>query len=192
MIALGAQCVKRGCALLILCELVAERVGPVQLFLAWPLAIFVLRDRPAEKGLYPDNDSQPLAVPVATPQSMASMLKTRAFWLLVIGSFCSIGSIGSINQHMKLIFLDAFHRTQGGVPGEQRLLDDMFSTALLWIMLISNGGRLVMGFLADTFSFQAAFAALIIACLGAALAAWFTPANAEEFANRLRRRGIQV
>src|SRR5258708_444395 len=72
------------------------------LFLTWPLAIFVLRDRPAEKGLYPDNDLQPLAVPVAAPQSKASMLKTRAFWLLVIGRFCSIGSIGAIDQHMKL------------------------------------------------------------------------------------------
>jgi MFS family permease len=70
----------------------------------------------------------------------------------MVGSFCSIGSIGSINQHMKLIFLDAFHRTQASVPGQQRLLDDMFSTALLWIMLISNGGRLVMGYLADCFS----------------------------------------
>src|SRR5204862_689286 len=29
------------------------------LFLAWPRAIFLLRDRPAETGLYPDNDLQP-------------------------------------------------------------------------------------------------------------------------------------
>ena len=31
------------------------------MFLAWPLAIFIIRDRAADKGLYPDGDSQPPA-----------------------------------------------------------------------------------------------------------------------------------
>src|SRR4029077_5739760 len=76
------------------------------MFLAWSFALFIIRDRPSEKGLYPDNDPAPLAIPVAEPQSMRSMLRTSAFWLLVIGSLCSIGSIGAINQHMKLVFKD--------------------------------------------------------------------------------------
>jgi MFS family permease len=114
------------------------------LFLAWPLAIFLLRDRPAEKGLYPDNDLQPLAVPVAAPQSMGSMLKTAAFWLLVIGSFCSIGSIGSINQHMKLVFKD-----NGFV--DQAVLNSTWSTASVLIQWSSIAGRLLVGWMADRF-----------------------------------------
>ncbi len=114
------------------------------LFLAWPLAIFLLRDRPAEKGLYPDNDLQPLAVPVAAPQSMGSMLKTRAFWLLVVGSFCSIGSIGSINQHMKLVFKD-----NGFV--DQAVLNSTWSTASVLIQWSSIAGRLLVGWMADRF-----------------------------------------
>ena len=114
------------------------------LFVAWPLAIFLLRDRPAEKGLYPDNDLQPLAVPVAAPQSMGSMLKTPAFWLLVIGSFCSIGSIGSINQHMKLVFKD-----NGFV--DQAVLNATWSTASVLIQWSSIAGRLLVGWMADRF-----------------------------------------
>jgi len=114
------------------------------LFLAWPLAIFLIRDRPAEKGLYPDNDLQPLAVPVAAPQSMGSMLKTRAFWLLVVGSFCSIGSIGSINQHMKLVFKD-----NGFV--DQAVLNSTWSTASVLIQWSSIAGRLLVGWMADRF-----------------------------------------
>lgn len=48
----------------------------------------------------------------------------------------------------------------------------------------------IMGFLADVFSFKVAFAALIVACVGSAVAAWRTPPNSEEFAKRLRRQGI--
>src|SRR5262249_8696812 len=73
---------------------------------AWPLALLGIRDRPGEKGLYPDDDPAPHAMPAAKPQSMRSMLGGSTFWLLAIGSFCSIGSIGAINQHMKLVFRD--------------------------------------------------------------------------------------
>lgn len=63
--------------------------------------------------------------------------------------------------------------------------------------MVNFGGQLagvlipvVMGFLADVFSFKVAFAALIVACLGSAVAAWLTPADSEEFAKRLRSQGI--
>ena len=32
--------------------------------------------------------------------------KQYSFWLLLIGSFCSIGAIGAVNFHMKFVFLD--------------------------------------------------------------------------------------
>jgi MFS family permease len=114
------------------------------MFLAWPFALFIIRDRPAEKGLYPDNDPAPLAVPVAPPQSMGSMLKTSAFWLLVIGSLCSIGSIGAINQHMKLVFKD-----HGFV--DQAVLNSTWRTASILILWSSIAGRLLIGWAADRF-----------------------------------------
>jgi MFS family permease len=59
------------------------------------------------------------------------------FWLLAFGSFASIGSIGSINQHMKLLFLDA------GLTAQ-------ITADTTFVMLISSlAGRLVMGWLAD-------------------------------------------
>jgi MFS family permease len=53
---------------------------------------------------------------------------------------------------MKLIFLDGFKKAGVAGPHDQKLLDDMFSTSLLWIMWVSNAGRLGMGYLADRFS----------------------------------------
>ncbi len=114
------------------------------MFLAWPLALFIIKDRPADKGLHPDNDPQPLAVPVAAPQSMGSMLSKPAFWLLVVGSFCSIGSIGAINQHMKLVFKD-----HGFV--DQAILNSTWRTASILILWSSIAGRLLVGWMADRF-----------------------------------------
>src|SRR5258705_273336 len=114
------------------------------MFLAWPLALFIIKDRPADKGLHPDNDPQPLAVPVAAPQSMGSMLSKPAFWLLVIGSFCSIGSIGAINQHMKLVVKD-----HGFV--DQSILNSTWRPASILILWASIAGRLLVGWMADAF-----------------------------------------
>src|ERR1035437_3737036 len=124
------------------------------MFLTWPIALFVMKDRPADIGQYPDGKPPEAKTDAEedTPKSFGYLLRHPAFWLLLVGSFCSIGSIGSINQHMKLIFLDDFKRAGLAGPHGQKLLDDMFSTSLLWIMLVSNAGRLLMGYLADRFS----------------------------------------
>jgi MFS family permease len=114
------------------------------MFLAWPLALFVIRDRPSDKGQYPDNDPAPSAIPAAEPQSMGSMMRRSAFWLLVIGSFCSIGSIGAINQHMKLVFRD-----NGFV--DQATLNSTWRTASILILWSSIAGRLLIGWAADRF-----------------------------------------
>ena len=50
-----------------------------------------------------------------------------AFWLLVVGSLCSIGAIGSINQHMKLVFKD-----QGFI--DQAVLNSTWRTANVLIL----------------------------------------------------------
>ncbi len=111
----------------------------------WPLALFVLRDRPAEMGEYPDGaDQPPLDVRVAS-QEWSALLQSKPFWLLLIGSICSIGSIGSINMHMKFVFRDS------GFSG-QKLLNATWTTASVLILWSSIIGRLSIGYLADAFS----------------------------------------
>lgn len=123
------------------------------MFLAWPIALFVMKDRPADIGAYPDGAPALAGVTgeKEEPKPFGYLLRQPAFWLLLVGSFCSIGAIGSINQHMKLIFLDGFHQAGIGGAHAQTLLNDMFSSSLLWIGLVSNAGRLLMGWLADRF-----------------------------------------
>ncbi|MEJ7607704.1 MAG: MFS transporter [Bryobacteraceae bacterium] len=119
-------------------------IGALML-LAWPVALFFMKDRPADIGQFPDGiethaDSHPVA-----PRSFAYMLRQPAFWLLTLGSFCSIGAIGSINQHMKFVF-----KEQGFT--DQNTLNELFANATLCILFSSIGGRLAMGYLADRFN----------------------------------------
>ncbi|MDZ4798971.1 MAG: MFS transporter [Bryobacteraceae bacterium] len=115
------------------------------MFLAWPLTLFFTKDRPSDLDQFPDGAAAPADEVKAPPAPFMTLLRSPAFWLLVIGSFCSIGSIGSINQHMKLVFKEQ------GFTGQQAL-DDMFSNATLCILFSSIGGRLFMGWLADKYS----------------------------------------
>jgi MFS family permease len=115
------------------------------MFLAWPIAIFVIRDRAADKGLHADGDSQPPGENQAASLSFGYLLGQYSFWLLLIGSFCSIGAIGAVNFHMKLVFLD-----QGFT--DQALLNSTWRVASMTILATSTAGRLAVGGLADRFS----------------------------------------
>ncbi len=112
------------------------------MFLAWPIAILLIRNRPAEMGLHPDGDAQSPADQAAPAHSFRFLLSRWEFWLLLVGSVCSIGAIGAINQHMKLVFKDA-----GFV--DQSLLNSTWRTASIVILISSIAGRLLIGFLAD-------------------------------------------
>ena len=114
------------------------------MFLAWPLAIFVIRDRPSEMGLHADGALEAHAHSAAEPHSYRYLLRRSSFWLLLIGSFCSIGSIGAINQHMKLVFIDA------GFTNQQ-VLNSTWQIASVMILCSSIAGRLLIGGLADRF-----------------------------------------
>jgi MFS family permease len=123
------------------------------MFVVWPIAIWLMKDRPGDIGEQPDGEPAAGAfLETQEPKSFSYILRQPAFWLLLVGSFTSIGAIGSINQHMKLIFLDAFKQAGLGGPRSQTLLNDMFSTSLFWIGLVSNIGRILMGYLADRLS----------------------------------------
>ncbi|MBM3728064.1 MAG: MFS transporter [Acidobacteria bacterium] len=115
------------------------------MLLAWPVAMFLMRDRPSEVGQFPDGAAEAVAETKEAPKSFSFLMRQKAFWLLVVGSFCSIGSIGSINQHMKFVF-----KEQGFT--DQKVLDNMFSDATLYILFASIGGRLFMGWMADRYS----------------------------------------
>ena len=113
--------------------------------LAWPIAIFFLKDKPADLGQNPDGDASPPPDINIEPKPFSYLLRQPSFWLLLVGSVCSIGSIGSINQHMKFVF-----KEQGYT--DQRVLDAMFADATLYILFASIGGRLFMGWLADRYN----------------------------------------
>jgi len=115
------------------------------MFLAWPLSLFLLKDKPAEVGQFPDGSLTPPSDAKHPPHTFAHLLRSGPFWLLLLGSICSIGSIGSINLHMKFVFRDA-----GFV--DQKVLNATWATASELILFSSIAGRLSIGILADMFS----------------------------------------
>jgi MFS family permease len=115
------------------------------MFLAWPLALFLLKDKPAELGQFPDGAAQPPPDVKLPAHSFKYLLSSRPFWLLLIGSICSIGSIGAINVHMKFVFRD-----QGFT--DQKVLDAAWTAATVMILWSSVVGRLGIGYLADVLS----------------------------------------
>ncbi len=115
------------------------------LFLAWPLVIFVMKDRPSDIGQNPDGDATPPKEQAIVSRTFGELFSSYAFWLLLIGSLCSIGSIGAVNFHMKFVFLD-----QGFTKGPE--VDGAWRTASILILWSSIAGRLSIGYFADRFS----------------------------------------
>lgn len=126
------------------------------LLLAWPLALFVLKDKPSDIGQHPDGEvpeaqeSKPTAVAAAvqeteTVMGLGQLSKQMAFWLLLIGSAASIGSIASVNFHMKFVF-----EYQGFTDQAER--NAVWGMAQSAILFASIAGRLLVGWLADRFS----------------------------------------
>ncbi len=115
------------------------------MFVAWPLALFFLKDKPSEINQYPDGALLPSAEVKQPPHSFGHLLRSPPFWLLLLGSVCSIGSIGSINMHMKFVFRDAGFT-------DQKILNATWTTASVLILWSSIAGRLSIGYFADVFS----------------------------------------
>jgi sugar phosphate permease len=103
-------------------------LGVLVLVLAGPMAYFTkeapghVRDAGADSGLAP----------------LRAVFRQPAFYLLAIGSMCSIAAVGGTNQHLKLFLsLD-----QGYRQGDAARIISL-------VLACSIAGRLLMGWLAD-------------------------------------------
>ena len=106
-------------------------LGILIIALALPLAYFV-RDDPERAG------GLGKSAPPATVSPMGGIFRNPAFYLLALGSMCSIGAVGGTNQHLKLFLsLD--------LQFSQTAAASVAST----VLACSIAGRLFMGWLAD-------------------------------------------
>ncbi len=131
-------------------------MGSLQ-FLAWPLVLLVYKDRPALMGLHPDG-SPPSPAEPADPESalpFADMIRSRIFWILMLGGTCISGALGAISQHLKLIFKDAGFR-------DQLQLNSIFSETLLLLLIVSAGSRIAAGWMADRFPKQHVLSLMVL------------------------------
>jgi MFS family permease len=105
-----------------------QALGVLIVLIAFPLAYFV-------KEAPPDGDPERVA---PRRPALRPILTSSAFYLLALGSMCSIAAVGGANQHLKL-FLS---------------LDRGYSQAdaaavISMVLAVSIVGRLLMGWLAD-------------------------------------------
>ena len=121
--------------------------------IVWPLAIFVIRDHPKDKGQLSDGaslaDAESEAVaPKAkadareVEKSFRNLSGRSAVWLLLVGSAASIGSIAAVNFLMKFVYEE-----QGFT--EQAARDQIWSDASFTYLMSSILGRVIAGLLAD-------------------------------------------
>ncbi len=131
-------------------------LGVLMLVIAFPMAWFV-KEKPEEIATAGANQ-QPSTVSLqpATAQSsivnrqssippglpsLAPVLKSPAFYLLMVGSMCSIGAVGGTMQNLKLFLSLDVKLAQGEVAQIASL-----------VLVGSLIGRITMGYLADRFA----------------------------------------
>jgi MFS family permease len=120
----------------------ALEISGCVLLLAWPVAIFVLRDRPEDLGQTADGLPEDTTAPAAPLQPFGALLRQRSFWLLLLGSAASIGSIATVNFLMKFVLEE-----QGFA--DQALRNQIWSTASSTALVAAIVGRILVGQLAD-------------------------------------------
>ena len=96
---------------------------------AWPLA-WIVKDAPP--AFAADQAARPAAPP------LGEVLRSSSFYLLLVGSMCSIGAVGGTMQNLKLYLSLDQQYGQGDVA---RILSLVLAGSIL--------GRLLMGWLAD-------------------------------------------
>ena len=107
-------------------------LGVLIIVLALPLAYFVKES--------PNDHVATTKTPTPTAP-IGWALKTKTFYLLAIGSMCSIGAVGGTNQHLKL-FLSL----------DQQYAQTQAARVASLVLAFSLVGRLLMGWLADRYT----------------------------------------
>jgi len=105
-----------------------QALGVLIVLVAFPLAYFV-REAPADAPEARKRQPSP---------SIAGILRSPAFYLLALGSMCSIAAVGGTNQHLKLLLSVDRGYTQGDA-----------ARIISLVLTVSIVGRLFMGWLAD-------------------------------------------
>jgi sugar phosphate permease len=118
-------------------------LGLLMMAIALPMALMV-KENPEEKGDVTAINNPKIPI--------GEMVRTKAFWLLVIGSMCSIGAVSGTSQNLKLFFSLDLKYTQAE------------SANIISLVLFSSiVGRLLMGWLAD--KFHKKYVMILIYCL---------------------------
>lgn len=108
-------------------HLALSSLGILVILIAFPLAFFI---KDSGRKQQETVKKEPM-VPIST------ILRNRNFYLLALGSMCSIGAVGGIAQHLKLFLRDlSFTQTEA-------------AHVMSFVLLSSLAGRVLMGFLAD-------------------------------------------
>ncbi len=107
-------------------------LGTLMIVIAFPMAWFV-QESPGlpSKGPMPGRQEVPFK----------SILKNRYFYLLAIGSMCSLGTVAGVSQNLKLFFSLDLKYSQGEA-----------ANVISLVLAASIIGRLLMGWLADKYS----------------------------------------
>ena len=86
---------------------------------------------------------------------LGEILRSPSFYLLVIGSLCSIGAVGATNQHLKLY-----------LARDNGFAQDKAANVIALVLFTSNVGRILMGWLADRFpkKFVMILIYMLVAC----------------------------
>ena len=106
-------------------------LGLTMIAISFPIAWFV-KENPPNKTR--DNKTGEPKVP------FRNILKRRSFYLLALGSMCSIGAVAGVSQNLKLYFSLDLEYTQGQA-----------ANVISMVLGASIIGRLLMGWLADRY-----------------------------------------
>jgi MFS family permease len=104
-----------------------ETIGVLIVLIAFPLAYFVKES--------PDGARASAAL---APRSSLAAFKSSAFYLLTVGSMCSIAALAGVQQNLKLFLSVDQHFSQSNA-----------ARVLSLVLAFSIVGRLLMGYLAD-------------------------------------------
>ncbi len=118
-------------------------LGVLMIAIALPMAWFV-KEHPDDSALRTPNSAlrTPHSAPPSGPlPSLGPIVKSPAFYLLLVGSMCSIGAVGGTMQNLKLFLSLDLKLAQGEVA-------QIASLVLVGSLL----GRVTMGYLADRFA----------------------------------------